>query len=47
VRLSFAYAPFPAELDTWEGREYGLFDWLAERLERPGFDASFGLAAKG
>jgi hypothetical protein len=42
VRLSCTYAPGPEELDTWEGRPYGTFDWVAERLAAPHFDAFFG-----
>lgn len=38
---SFQYAATPEEFDSWEGRAYGLFDWLAERLQRPDFQSSF------
>jgi hypothetical protein len=44
ARLSCTYAPGPEELDTWEGRAYGIFDWVADRLVMPHFAVFFGLA---
>ncbi len=38
---TFTYTAGPAEYDPYEDAERGLFDWLAERLRAPDFDAVF------
>lgn len=35
ILFELAYTAGPEEFDTWEGRDHGLFDWLAERLAGP------------
>lgn len=37
----FVYTAGPSEYDPYEDAERGLFDWLAERLRAPDFEAVF------